>query len=335
MPLNYDEVECYLHKIFSGVDYKYIDDVFLEFRFPPNKISQQASLIFERSKESAIKQGMLSKDDLEILINKRNLITTEEITKLKKLYNQLEAQEILLGKTTLVKANQDRIKKIINRLKHDINEIEFKKMSKLLMSADTKAEEDKSFYLCSRCTYKEDGDLLWTVYNDAKLEKNIRFKDKVLTAFLQVYSGISTTVIRELARCTMWRIRYVNSIKTSESLFGVSTSDYTTDQLNLVYWSNYYQNIFDMMPEDRPSEMIIDDDDTLDAYMQTFYQDRNKQDSARKHNSKRSGKISAFDSEEVIITSSHELYQDIAYDKPDKAEKLKDRIDIRKRTRRG
>jgi hypothetical protein len=90
-----------------------------------------------------------------------------------------------------------------------------------------------------------------------------------------------------------------------------------------------------MMPEDRPSEIVIEDDDALDAYMKAYYEERNREDAGRRHKNKRSGKLSAFDSEEVIVTRSHELYEDIDYDTPREAQKLKERTDIRKRTRRG
>jgi hypothetical protein len=335
MSLSYEEIEKNLNKIFTGKEFINVNDMLLEFRFPSAVIKQKASMIFEKAREDAIKQGMLSKEDLEALVEKRNLISAAEILKLKKLYSQLEAQEVLLGKTTLVKANQDRIKQVINRLRHDINEIEYKKNSKLLISADVKAEEERSFYLCSRCVYKEDGNLLWATHKDACAEKNIEFKDRVLINYIRMCSGVSTPIVRELSRSIPWRIRYINSMKTSDPLFGVPTSEYTTDQLNLVYWSNYYQNIFDMMPEDRPSDMVIEDDDALDAFMKNYYEDRNRQEASRKHKNRRSGKLSAFDAEEVIVTRSHELYQDIEYDKPKEAQKLKDRTDIKKRTRRG
>lgn len=89
------------------------------------------------------------------------------------------------------------------------------------------------------------------------------------------------------------------------------------------------------MPEDRPSDIVIDDDDTLDAYMKEFYAERNRDEAARKSKYKRSGKLSSFDSEEVIVTRSHELYEDIEYDSPKEAQKLKDRVDIKKKTKRG
>lgn len=263
------------------------------------------------------------------------MISKEDLNKLKKLRGQLEAQEILLGKTTRVKANQERIKQAINRLNTDIQRIEFKKKSKLFISAETKAEEDRAFYVCSRCVYREDDTLFWPTYEEALKEQRLDLKDGIMLQFLRFYVGLTTPIIREVARSNLWRTRYIHSIKTSESLLGVPTSQYTADQLNLVYWSNYYQSIYEMLPEDRPNDMTIEDDAALDAYMQAFYEERTREDAARRSKHKTSGKLSAFDSEEVIVTKAHELYQDIEYDKPREAHKVKDRVDLKKRTKRG
>jgi hypothetical protein len=335
MSLTHERIEYYLSKVFTGTDYKYVEDTLLVFRFPDNDIKQRAQLIYERSFKDAVDGGMLPAKNLEELISARNLITEDEIRKLKKLQDQLEAQEILLGKTTRVKANQERIKQVINRLRTEIRQIEFKKSSKMLMSAETKAEEERTFFVCSRCVYDESNKLFWPTWEQAKKETRLDLKDKILIAYLNFYSGLPVNIIRELARSSLWRIRYINSMKTSDPLFGVPTSCYTTDQINISYWSNYYQNIYEMMPEDRPSDMVIEDDDALDAYMKTFYEERNREDAARRSKTKRSGRLSAFDSEEVIVTRSHELYEDIDYDKPKEAQKLKDRVDIKKRTKRG
>lgn len=336
MSLTYDEVEKFLTRIFTGCEYKSIDNQLLVFKFPSHKIKQKSNLVYQKSFDSAVKQGILPIAELEALVEKRNVITPDDKRNIKKLESQIEAQEQLLAKTTRVKANQDRIKGVIQRLKQELREIDYKRTSKLLMSAENKAEEDKTFYVCSKCVYKEDEEtLLWSSYEAALKENNIEFKDKVLLAFLKFYSGFPVTTVRALARSNLWRIRYINSMKTSDPLFGVPTSEYSTDQLNIVYWSNYYQNIYEMMPEDRPSDIVIDDDDALDAYMKAFYEERNRQDAERRHRSNRSGKLSAFDAEEVIVTRSHELYEDIEYDSPREAQKLKDRTDVRKRTKRG
>ncbi len=335
MSLTYDEVEKYLVRIFSGIFYTYEDDFLLVFKFPSNEIKQRADLIYDKSFESAVKNGLLPIKELEELIESRNLISVDETLKLKKFKGQLEAQEILLGKTTRVKANQDRIKQVITNLKYEIHRIELKKSSKLLLSAETRAEEDKAFYICSRCVFNEDNSLFWRSYEDALKENRLAFKDSILLKYLRFYSGLSTRIIRSVARSVIWRIRYVNSMKTSDPLFGIPTSCYTTDQLNLAYWSNYYQNIYEMMSDDRPTDSVIDDDDALDAYMKVFYEERNRDNATQRSKSSRSGKLSAFDAEEVIVTRSHELYQDIAYDSPKEAQKLQNRVDIKKRTKRS
>lgn len=335
MSLSYEDIEDYLCKIFLGKEFVYLNDELLTLVFPSNETRHRATLVYRRAYENALNGGMLSAKDLEELLDRKKFISSEEIQKLKVLQGQLEAQEILLGKTTRVKANQDRIKSAIRRLKHEIADIQFKKQSKMMLSADTKAEEEKSFYICSRCIYREDGSLFWKTYTDAEKETNLKLRESILIAFLRFNAGIPTSIMRQIARSSLWRIRYINSTKTSDPLFGIPTSEYTTDQLSLVYWSNFYQNIYEMMPEDRPSDMVIEDDDALDAYMKSYYEERSRTDAARKDKAKKPGKLSAFESEEVIVTRSHELYQDIEYDSPKEAQKLKDRIDLKKRTRRG
>ena len=334
MSLTHDELDYYLTKIFSSVDFVYVGNLLIMFKYPNNITKQRANLIYEQSYNDAVNNGILPQKDLEELIDKRNIITTAEKKFLKKLKDQLEAQMVLLSKTTRVKANQERIKSIITKIRRDIFEIESKKNSKLMMSAENKAEEEKTVFMASRCTYKEDESLFWATYDEIKNDTKIDLRDKILLKFLRFYSGLSSSIIREVARSNLWRIRYINSVKTSDQLFGIPTSEYSANQLSLAYWSNYYQNIFEMSAEDRPSELIIDDDESLDAYMKSVYEERNRDDASRRSKSNRSGKLSAFNSEEVIVTRSHELYEEIKYDTPKEAQKLKDRVDLKKRTNR-
>jgi len=338
MNITYDELERYLSRVFTGVDLVYINngstDICVEFRPMNNTIILRANLVFDKIYKEAIAEGMLSSEDLEKLIKERNIFTEEDEKKIERLRTQLEAQEILLAKTTIVAAKQDRIKNIIKNIRNEINEIYSKKSSKMSLSAEAKAEEGKSLYLCWASTYDSDNDsLLWPTYNDILKETNLVFKDNVFLHFLQYHKGIDTRIIRNIARSNLWRIRYVTSLKTSESLFGVPTSEYTNDMLNLAYWSNYYQSIYEMLPEDRPSDLVIEDDEALDAYMQSYYDEKNREDAARRSKNKTSGKLSAFDKEEVIVTQSNELYEDIKYDKPREAQRIKNKAMIKKKAR--
>jgi SepF-like predicted cell division protein (DUF552 family) len=340
MLLTDEEAERYLNQIFIGKKLIYIEDKLFLFKQPDNYIKAQADLVYDSTYNDAVKSGMLPVDKLEEILEKRQIISDKEQKELEGLRSQLHAQQILFGKTTRIKANQDRIKKIVDRLREEISGIESKKLSKLAMSAESKAAEEKALYLCWACTYIKTEDvyeLYWKSFDDLLKEYSLELRNKILINFLQFKAGIPTETIRFLARHSLWRIRYVTSQKVSDPLFGVSTSQYTNDMMNLAYWSNFYQNIYEMMPKDRPTDLIIEDDDALDAYMKSYYEERNREDIAEKskyQTKQNRGTLSAFDKEEVIVTRSNELYEDIKYDKPREAQRIKGRADVKKKARR-
>jgi hypothetical protein len=337
MDLTHEEVEKYLEQICSRVKIVGIGDKTVLFKFPSVYTMMKARRIYEQEYKNSLKEGLISVDDMRKIVKDRKIISDSEQKNLSSLKSKLEAQKILLAKTLKVKANQERIKTIIHELESKIRTIEYKENSKFSMTAEMKAEEAKLLYLCwSHCYNFETEELCWIEYKNFLEEKDLVFREKIISEFILFYGGIPTPQIRAISRNNLWRIRYVTSLKTSEPLFGVPTSEYTNDMLNLAYWSHYYQNIYEMMPEDQPNELIIEDDEALDAYLNDYYKEHMQDVAARK--SKKSlgrGKLSAFDNQEVIVTKSNELYEDIEYDKPRESQVIKDRNLINKRTRRG
>jgi hypothetical protein len=337
MELGYEEVEKYLDQICSRSKIVDVGNKTILFKYPSVFVRMKARRIYDIEYKSSINEGLLSVKDMQKIVKERKLISDKEQQKLNVLKSKLEAQKILLSKTTKVKANQDRIKKIVSELNSEIKIIEYKEVSKFSMTAETKAEESKLLYLCRASCYNFDTDeLYWNTHDAFISEPNFELREKIVSEFILFYSGISTAHIRSIARNNLWRIRYVTSLKTSEPLFGVPTSEYSNDMLNLSYWSHYYQNIYEMMPEDQPNEDIIEDDEALDAYLGDYYKERTQDIAARKSKKKLgSGKLSAFDSQEVIVTRANELYEDIEYDVPRESQVIKDRNLINKKTRRS
>lgn len=333
MNLTSEEVERYLNRIFTGSELFNLEGRLLVFTQPSNKVKAQADLIYDKALKKGVDSGLLPASDMADLIKKRNIFSEDDEEKLADLRAQKSAQETILSKTTKVPARQERLIKIIAQLNEQIQALEFKKTSKLAMSADSKAEEERALYLCWACVTDDNGDKCWPTFEDLLKESDIQFRDSILINFLKFKSGISTEIIRYLARHSLWRIRYVTSQKVSDPLFGVPTSQYTNDMLNLAYWSNFYQNIYEMMAKDRPPDSIIEDDDALDAYMKAYYEERSREEAAERDKNKLGsrGKLSAFNKEEVIVTKSHELYEDIDYTKPREAQMIKDKAAIRKK----
>lgn len=336
MDLNSEEIENYLGQIYSASKIVDVDDKVLLFKYPNIDNKMESSHIYKLEYKKSIDEGLLSTSDMKNLIEERHLITEKERRELSSLRSKLDAQKMLLAKTTKVRARQDRVKEVIHDIEKKIRDIEYKERSKFSMTAETKAEEAKVLYLCwSNCYNFLTKNLYWDLYNEFLNEIDYLFRQKVTSEFILFYGGISTKYIRAISRSNLWRIKYVTSMKTSESLFGRPTSEYTSDMLNLAYWSHYYQNIYEMLPEDQPSEVIIEDDEALDAYMKNYYDERTKDVAERKHKNKHLGKLSAFNQEEVIVTkTSNELYDDIEFDVPKESRAIKDKPMVKKRTRR-
>ena len=140
MDLNHEELERYLYRIFTGIDFTYIKSVDDDIMFtqPSNVDKMKANFVYNKSYDSAVSEGMLPIEDLEKLIAKRGFFTEKDQANVDRIESKLYAQEVLLSKTTKVEANADRIKGVIKKLKDEINEITYKKNSKLFMSAENK-----------------------------------------------------------------------------------------------------------------------------------------------------------------------------------------------------
>ena len=336
MDLTIEEIESYLEQITTASKIVNVNDKVLLFKYPSPDNKMESRRIYELEYKKSMDEGLLSANDMRDLIKERHLITDKERYELSSLKSKLDAQKVLLAKTTKVRANQDRIKGIIHDIEKKIRDIESKEVSKFSMTAETKAEEAKILYLCwSNCYNFLTKNLYWSLYDEFLNEVDYLFRQKVVSEFILFYGGIPTKYIRAIARSNLWRIKYVTSIKTSEPLFGRPTSEYSNDMLNLAYWSHYYQSIFEMLAEDRPSEDIIEDDEVLDAYMKDYYDEHTRDTAARRDKNKHSGKLSAFDKEEVIVTKiANELYDDIEFDTPREATAIKDKPMIKKKTHR-
>ncbi len=336
MDLSYEEIDLLISKIAFGKELILINKEFIYLYHPSNELKVKAKLVYNEAYKQALSEGLIPKKDLEDIILARGIFSDDDANKVAKLQSRLEGQEVVLSKTLKVEANQERIKKVIVGIKEEMSAILFKKYSKLYMSAETRAEEEVTSYNCYECTYTHSGDKYWSTYEDFIQDRDDKLKGLIFSRYVNFIRGIDISIIRFIARSTLWRIRYNNSMKTSETLFGIPTTTYNMDQLNLVYWSNYYDQIYSMMPSDRPSDDTIKDDEVLDRFMEEYYNEMNNETSIQKERKiKTKGVLSAFDSEEVIVTQSSELYHDITYDKPKEAQKIKDRADIKKRTTGG
>ena len=73
--LTNDELDRYLNIIFTGSKFVEIDGVFVVLKQPDNLINMRAQLVYDTALNQAVKDGLLTKNKLEDLIEKRGLFT--------------------------------------------------------------------------------------------------------------------------------------------------------------------------------------------------------------------------------------------------------------------
>jgi len=93
-----------------------------------------------------------------------------------------------------------------------------------------------------------------------------------------------------------------------------------------LYWSNFYQSIYEMMPDDQPDDSVIKDDEALDSHMELYFKKREEERKDSKSSKRGVGSQSKLDAwdrgDELIITPAHPAYHDLQYSE----ERLKDTV---------
>lgn len=318
--LSFDELDGYVEQICTGKKVVHVEDESgaprpLVFRYPTSDDQLVANLIYQRALREAEEEGIPSIEEVETLIKERKLFTPEDEAKIEKLQSRIEGQKAILAKTTRVPARRDRLKDVINNLQEEIDKIRMKRELLLENTRERKASEAKFLYLTQRGVYDPfTGGRVWDCQEAFEREYDFRFRRRVFVEYIVFSYGLRQEIMRYIARSNIWRIRYVTAIKTSESLFGLPIKDYNVDQLMLLYWSHFYQSINEMLPDDRPGEEIIEDDQALDAYMKDWQADQSREATAsRAKKGKQYGSNSAWDHGETLVMRSNPMHRDIEY----------------------
>lgn len=317
MSLNYEELSRVIGEVSAAQKVIYVKsasgkEVPMLFRHPSHRDKELSFFIYNEAIRHAEEMGIPSNADMENLSKTRRFFSEEKEERLAKLEKQIKGQQVLLSKTTRVPARRNRVKEVIEGLENEAAILRYSRDLHLENTRERKAAEERLLYLTYKSTYDPLKDqLYWESYEAFKDEKDIVFRRDIFTNFVIFYHGLSASTIRFIARSNLWRIRYTTAVKTGADLFGTSINDYSTDQLMLVYWSNYYQSLYEMSSSDRPPDSIIEDDASLDAYMTDWHAANSREDAVSRNNNY--GKASAWDKGEVLVFKSNDMYEDIEY----------------------
>jgi hypothetical protein len=318
---SFQEVEEILEGILNGRKLVKIETsqntAFIVFYHPTADEILHSRYIREKTRLEAKKEKLPSIEDIDKMLAEREVITDEDKAKIKELEDKLVAQRRLL-QVTKIAGRRKPIEEAIEKYSKEINELKSKSEAYYYLSQEKKADEESMLYLAWAASYTAEGKRYWPTFEDFEKETDLLFRNELVYAHIIFNKGLLVKTIRYIARHSLWRIRYTAALKTGGPLFVRGLDDLTPDQINLLYWSNYYQSIFEMLPDEQPDEETIKDDEALDKFMDAYFKKRQEERNAGrvKRRGATSGKqkLSAWDrGEELIITPAHPEYQSLAY----------------------
>ncbi len=282
---------------------------YVVFSHPDARDILKSRHIRQISLEEAVDAGLPTTKDIDELIESGSVVSPETEAEIKDISSKIKAQEKLLSMTKLP-GRRLPIEEALKGLGEKLIDLQSEASSLYYLTSEKKADEVSMLYMAWASTYTLEGERLWEGFEDFEKEIDLFLRTSVLRNFSYFNTGFSIRIVRYLARHSLWRIRYIAATKIGGRLFTREYNDLTTDQLSLLYWSNHYQSIYEMMPNEQPDDDIIKDDEALDSFMEAYFksreQDKNEGKVNRTGASASGSKLSAWErGDELIITSNH------------------------------
>lgn len=310
LELSEEKIQKVIVEILSGqrlvkLDGKENHPSIIRLLYPSASDRQYCDIIEENSVEKAIEEGLPSEDSLDDNMSLA-FFSTQDMEDLQDLKTKREGFQKLLKKrikgTDLYFKDEEKLKK----LEEEISSLEQKRNQMKEFTAEYQAKEDKYFELLVRSAHHMDGYRIWDDASHFLNTTDVYYAYALLNKFLDFYWGYDTRVIRYIARSSQWRTMYLSAEKGAR-LTDLPAKDLPVAYLHLMSWSMFYQSIYEMIPSDRPSEDIIQDDEKLDKFMQE-YQIKVRKEAEKNRKGNSSSKSSATDKDQVVVTAESSNY---------------------------
>lgn len=138
-------------------------------------------------------------------------------------------------------------------------------------SLEYKLESLKYILLVSRTLMFSNKKPVFKSFEEIKTSTYLTFIDNITNKVIPILNGLPQPLVRMLARDNAWGIYWSAAQKNAESLFGRKVRDLGQDQLSLVYWSNFYENI--RQDPDSPEDGLLENDAFVDGWVESRYRE--------------------------------------------------------------
>lgn len=221
-----------------------------------------SSSIYEKEYGNAINSEIMKEEELLCYLIENKEWSIENENKINQIKGDIK--KIVRGLLDLVfqKNKLNVAKLMLRKAEKCLTELITEKNSLLINNAESYASLKQQRFIISKVANQEDGSLFWENDEEFNNFTDLELINRLTNIFF-VQSRISTSIIRELARTQPWRNIWLAS-KGVGNLFNKVPLELTDNQLELISWSQAYDNVYESY--ERPSQEIIEDDDLLDSW---------------------------------------------------------------------
>lgn len=251
--------ELFLSRIISGNLYFKYDNKSYWIKCPTSLEKYMAQIIYEESYKNALEEGLYTDDQILNMLIENKIWNAEKEKELETTKKDIDILKEELFKNYFKSETRNRTRKMIEIAKIRIMELFEEKNQYHYLSCSGYASTARTRYLVGFSLRRSNGA---KVYSGKKF---INTRTKILDAAILFYTKneLNEHIYRSLARSDQWKTIW-NTSKYTKSLFGCSSTELTQEQIQLISWSNFYDNIGES--PDCPEEEIIKDDDALDGW---------------------------------------------------------------------
>lgn len=221
----------------------------------------------------ALSLGMQTEEALKEIYEREEIWTSNDDIYLKGLENKIGIlADKIENEYTFMKSLRKKAKRELEKTRLELEKKSDLKRELLSLSAENWADEIQRRHMVFLATQNLDMSPTSTQsQNTSQYWPNVdtfmRERDFVLIFNLAMayykQNILETAEVREMARCSMWRYRW-NMAKNGIDLFGKPIAEWSDSQNTLLYWSQYYDFVFDS--PDRPDDGVIEDDKECDEW---------------------------------------------------------------------
>ena len=309
------DIEKTVNKILWGrclVKAHGIDGVSKTFTLRSLTIREQNELDFlkETILQECEEDGILNRKDLMKIMSETEAWTDSDDSEIERLEREVRKLNHGIVQAEYHVTRKKMLEKNLKKTQFKLQELNSQRTDLLGSTAEARSEEVVRRYMIFMSATDKFGKQIWDTEEAFLASTDSVLVDMLTIRYLQNHI-MPEKEVRKIARSGLWRFRWSVS-KNGESLFGGPISEWSELQSALVYWSQFYDYVYESM--DSPSDMVIENDAALDAWVS----DQNKGSSSNKS---RKPVNDSHQEQFIVVPDADKSTIDKVYDMNDKKNK--------------